>query len=169
MKLIYKTISGFKFVKIGEFYKCDEPYQVKFEGKEISIDLSIKLISDMFKQSDESAYLIFVNDNLVYVGEYSYNFEDRWLRKSKYVWHNTDDRIEEQLLLNNNVSLWLSVDPFIILPDDSRINISKSIEQEILKKEDLVWNKRGKMKKYSEWREANCTPVISIIQKLESQ
>ncbi len=164
MKFTYKNESGFNFVKVGEFYKSSESLTVTYKGKKYDIDLAINFIDEVFKNSDESAYLILINDTeRVYVGEFSYNLEDRWLRKGKYVWHDSDEKIIEELNKNNKVSLWLTVDPFYELPNGTKINISKSIEQEVLKNIYPDWNVRGQMKKHAEWREQYCIPVYQLL------
>ena len=170
MNLLCKEISGFKFVKVGYFHMNAIPYRVTYKGKEIECKLSLKLYNDLFKKADESTYLIFINDDPdpVYVGEYTYNLEDRWLRNSVYVWHSKDENIESELAQNNEVSLWLVVDPYLPLSNNKKINISKSIEQEILRVRYPDWNKRGQMIKYDAWRKDNCLSVLEIISRIKT-
>ena len=167
MDLVFKIVCGFKFVKIGRFKLHEVPPTVRFAGKQDQINVAIELFYDLFRQADESAYVIFADETLVYVGEYSYNFQDRWLRKGNSVWHNTDIKIEEKLRNNSEVTIWLVVDPCVLLPDGmTKINISKSIEQEILKTDLPEWNKRGQYKKWHEWRTNNCVHVTEIIRQI---
>jgi hypothetical protein len=170
MELTFKNICGFEFVKIGKFYLNESPLPVRYDGEDDHVNVSLRLIDDLFKKADESAYVIFSDNTLVYVGEFSYNFQDRWLRKDNYVWHNTDTKIEVELKSGNEVCIWLAVDPFALLANGSKINISKSIEQEILKS-NLVfpdWNKRGQFNKWAKWREKNCLRVTEIINQLNN-
>ena len=172
MELIYKEVLGFKFVKVGEFYLTDKPYPVTFDGKQDSIKVCIKLVDELFLNSDESAYLVYVEDEIFYVGEFSYSLKDRWLRRENYVWHGIDDYVEAMLSPPNEkkVSLWLTVDPYII-HGSTRLNISKSIEQEILRQTQPmpVWNKRGQLNKWVDWREKYCVSVSNIISKISGK
>ena len=166
MMITYKTLYGFEFVKIGCFILDASPILVTYRGKGDTVNVSINFVDDLFKKSDESTYLILSDDEPVYVGEFSYNFEDRWLRNGCYIWHNKDFEIEEALKNHKEVSVWLIVDPFVALKNGTIINISKSIEQEILKNSPPLWNKRGQLKKYADWRLKNCIPVSTIIEKV---
>ena len=169
MELNYREVMGFKFVKVGEFYLSDKPYPVTFNGKADCIKVCIEFVDDLFMKSDESAYLVYVDDELHYVGDFSYNLEDRWLRRHNYVWHGIDEDIEATLSLpdKKKVSLWLTVDPYTI-HEAKKLNISKSIEQEILRQTKPMpkWNKRGQLNRWADWREKNCTPVTNIINKI---
>jgi hypothetical protein len=175
MDLIYKELIGFKFVKVGDFRINDKPLSVRYKGDTAEVKVSLKLIDESFLKSDESAYLIYAEDELVYVGEYSYNLKDRWLKKEDYIWHHTDIEIEKALA-SKTVSLWLAIDPYLMLPDNSeKINVSKSIEQEILRRyspskdsDKPWWNKRGKVGNDPERRDLNCERVTKIIEKVIS-
>lgn len=168
MGLNYKTVNGFKFVKVGDFYINQEPKNITYRGKPEIITVSLKFTNELFRQSDESAYLVFSEDKLVYVGEYSYNLEDRWLRNKVYVWHHQDEKIENELKQRKEVSLWVVVNPMINLSEGTKLNISKSIEQEILKNNKPPWNKRGEFNKWVEWRKTNCRPVAEIIHQIQN-
>jgi hypothetical protein len=171
MELIYKEILGFKFVKVGDFQISENPHPVTFNGQKDQINVCLQLVDESFMKSDESAYLIYVEDKLVYVGEFSYSLKDRWLRTKNYIWHNTDGEIEKELKppYNKNVSLWLAVNPYTVLPNNKEINISKSIEQEILRQILPEWNKRGQLGKWDEWRKNNCVRVSVIIDKITNE
>ncbi len=80
-----KKYAGFDFIEVGHFYESNDSHDVRWNGKNISINLCIKLIDPSICKIGESAYLILVEDDVMYAGEYSYNFEDRWLKKEKYV------------------------------------------------------------------------------------
>jgi hypothetical protein len=156
-------IAGFKFIEVGIFYVSDEPLEAKYNGKNTLASVCIKLRHDTFKKVGESAYILFVDEDLVYVGEYSYNLEDRWLKKGKYVWHHKDNDILKALKENRRVTLWLSMNPYITIENGNSINISKSIEQEILKRLPLPWNVRGKLNKNEKWIEQNCIKFSEIM------
>ena len=168
MELSFKNICGFEFVKIGEFYLHESPLPVRYAGKDDFVNVSLELIDQLFKKADESAYVILSDNALAYVGEFSYNFQDRWLRRDNYIWHNADIHIEAALRSCKEVSIWLAVDPFTLLADGTKINISKSIEQEILKKYPPEWNKRGQFKKWAEWRDKNCLRVKEILNQIDN-
>ncbi len=155
-----KEIVGFKFIKVGVFYLADEPWTNK-KG-EWEIRASLKLFSDEYKKADETAYVVYSDDELKYVGEYTYNLEDRWLR-GNYVNHHKSDEIENEIKLKKEVSLWLAVSPYCSV-NGFTINMGKSIEQEILRHKDTDWNKRNKIKQWEEWRKENCIKVNDIKQ-----
>jgi hypothetical protein len=85
MNFEYKNVNGFEFVKVGNFYINNQPLEITYKGKKDKVSISLGLINEQFKNADESAYLICSEDELVYVGEFSYNLEDRWLRKKVYL------------------------------------------------------------------------------------
>ena len=159
----FKDIAGFRFVKIGVFYLSNSPKQVKYNGETVNLRLSLELISEDIKKLEESAYLLFADDELMYVGEYSFDLKDRWLRNGDYVWHHKDNEILSNLDNKRNVSIWATLNPYIEIEDGSTINISKSIESEILKKYDLLWNKRGKIRKNESWISKNCLKMSEIL------
>lgn len=91
----------------------------------------------------EQAYIITVEGIVVYAGEFSNSFRDRWLKIDKYIWHHKDHLIHQALIEEKEVSLWLTNNPWIETPSGLKLNISKSIEHHILKNNDLLWNQRN--------------------------
>lgn len=158
-----KKVAGFTFIRIGDFYHNETPIIVKYKGKETPITLSLKLFNDEFKKIGESAYLIFSDEELMYVGEYSFNLADRWLRNGEYVWHHKDKNISNAINKQKNVSFWITLNPHVKINDDITINISKSIESEVLKQLDAPWNTRGKTKKYKQWINTNCVKITDLL------
>lgn len=156
----FKLFLGFEFVKAGDFYLADVAWTGK--KREWEIYASLRLVSDEFRKADESVYVVLANDELKYVGEYTYNLADRWLSGS-YVNHHQSDLIESELKEGKEITLWLAVRPYSLTPENVPINISKSIEQEFLRQFDLEWNRRNKVKKWEFWRSENCVPVSEII------
>lgn len=157
-----KEIVGFEFIKVGVFYlEEDKPWTDK--NGEWEIKASLRLFSDEYKKADETAYVVYSDDELKYVGEYTYNLGDRWLR-GNYVNHHKSDEIEKEINSGKEVSLWLAVSPYYVIKDFT-INLGKSIEQEILRHYDLVWNKRNKIKQWEKWRGKNCIKVNNIVHK----
>lgn len=162
MELSKIKISGFEFVKIAEFFINQVTYKVTKGGKPVSLDVSIKLIDQRFEKLDESAYVIMSGEEIVYVGEFSYSLKHRWIKGNNYAWHGTVDKIKIELQKLKPVSLWVTANPF-----SRRINISKSIEHEILKTKLPPWNIRGQIKKHKKWREKNCRKITQILQEIE--
>ncbi len=159
----FKDVAEFRFMKIGNFYLNECTESVKYNGKKVELRLSMKLINENFKKLGESAYLLFVDDDqLMYVGEYSFNLNDRWLRNGDYVWHHKDREILTTIENQSDISIWATVNPYIEIENGNKINISKSIESEVLKKYDLPWNKRGELKKHESWISDNCLKMSDI-------
>ncbi len=163
-----QTIYGFDFVKIGEFYENKEPLITRNKKP---YNLCINLIDDGFAKLGESAYVVLVEDEIRYVGEYVYNFKDRWLRQEIYSWHHIDHNIPSVLEEDKSVTIWVTINPYITI-GDNEINISKSIENEILKNHtnpDRLWNKRGKLRENKEWIKKNCKRFHEIVDVRNSQ
>ena len=165
--LIYKRIEGCEFVKIGEATFADTPINAK--GTSGNYRLVLNLIDDKFLNAEQSAYLVYNNDKLVYAGYYSGSFQDRWLRKQNnlyYFWHSDkiDNYVNELVENNGNVSVWLTTYPYATLDNKERVNISKVIEDTIIIKLKPDLNKVGK---YLENNKKNTLAVREIIKKLE--
>ena len=158
-----KIIDDFEFIKVGSFCLSKTHLKYKYNSQQAETNLCIKLLYEGIQKLGESAYLIFVKNEPVYVGEYSYNFESRWLRKSKYSWHHKNNEIKDELINGNEVSIWVTRDPFVEIVKGHFVNISKSIEQEILKNQSMPWNHRGKLKKNESWVKDNCVKLSDII------
>lgn len=168
MVLEKKIMYGYEFVKVGTFHLAEEPHPVTYNGKKTTINVVLDLVDKSFAKADESVYMVCKNGNECYVGEYSYNLTERWLRKGEYIWHHMDEKIEEELRSGCNIDIWIATNPYINI-NGKMINISKSIEQEILKdKEPPTWNKKGQLDKWAEWREIHCKKVSDIIQEIEA-
>ena len=159
---LIETIRGWEFIKIGTFYCCKKPfeYSEKVEGVKKTITYehpaALRLIDDYFLKASESAYVLKIDNEIKYVGEYSSTLQDRWLRRRKDTtewlsWHsdNLDNKITSALKDSNEkseISLWLTVNPFLDGPNGP-INISKAIEQDfLLSDEPLPFNKKGNNK-----------------------
>ncbi len=146
MKLDRKKVCGYSFIKIGNFYKSNKPIEAKFDGKQLdNYNLAVKLIDDKFLNAEQSTYLIYKENELVYAGYYSNTLYDRWFRKQNdilYVWHGIEDKEKLKDDLRNHpekFSMWLTENPY---SDD--VNISKAIEDVIIMKEQPIGNKVGK-------------------------
>ncbi len=132
----FKEVCGFDFVKIGEAYLCDEPLKRKngtpviIGGKELK-DWRLKLklvVNENILNAGQSVYLVFKKKDLLYVGYFSNSFKQRWWTKQGYFWHSVMlCREVNELVSNNDISVWLSVNPY-----EGNFNISKWLEDEII-------------------------------------
>jgi hypothetical protein len=148
----FKEICNFNFVKVGEAYFCDEPLKkdngkpVIFGGKEL-VDWKLKLklvVNKKILDAGQSVYLVFKNNDILYVGYYSNSFRQRWWKKQGYFWHGDilDNKVNELVKKGDDISVWLSVDPY-----EGKFNISKLIEDEVIIQymdNGILLNKIGK-------------------------
>lgn len=140
-------VSGYEFIEIGEFVKYNNPLAVKFDGKTTQISVELILHNKAYKNVGESVYVVTVSAIPKYVGEYSSTLENRWLRKENYIWHNHDENILTMLNSSNttDVRLYLIENPYVVLSNGKELNISKSIEHDILQDPCLeLWNTRNR-------------------------
>ena len=130
----FKEVCGFKFVKVGEAYLCDEPLQNKngtpviVRGKEFK-DWRLKLklvVNEKILDAGQSVYLVFKNSDLLYVGCFSNSFRQKWTKRG-YIWHRKDMIINKLVKENNDISVWLSVNPYA-----GEFNITELIKDEII-------------------------------------
>ena len=159
------NIFNIPFVKVGSFYIADEPW-TGYDKKHgyWKVISKFQPVHDAVLKADENVYLVIVNDDIVYVGEYIYNLEDRWFKNSNgYVNHHIWKEIDEELKQRNDVSLWLCHYPYIDLPDGSELNIAKSLEQRIIDEYKPKWNKRNDRTKWKAWRKKNCIRINTIL------
>lgn len=162
-----KNIEDYEFIKIGQAKLSERP--IKAKGTSGDYRLIINLIDEKFLHAEQSAYLVYVEDELIYAGYYSGSFQDRWLRKQKgqyYCWHSDklDDEINALVKKNKNVSVWLTIDPYAILEKNGKkVNISKLIEDTIIMKLKPKLNKVGK---YLEENKKNTLSVEEIARGL---
>lgn len=177
MSFDIKTILGYQFVKVAHFYSCGKPYEIKKgkrKGEKWSVDTAISFYDGRFIIADESAYVIFAGDEAIprYVGEYIFNLRSRWVKELNgylYADHHMIKKIDlalkekSTLPVEDRVTLWVAIDPYAITPDGSKINISKSLENEIMRRDDLSWNTRGQVKSYEKKRAKECIKLSSII------
>ena len=141
-----KIVCEYDFIKIGNFYKAKQSIKAIFEGKPLeNYSLAVKLIDDRFLNAEQSTYLIYKENELVYAGYYSNTLYDRWFRKQNdilYVWHGIEDKDKLKDELKNypeKFTMWITKDPY-----NKDVNISKAIEDIIIMKEQPIGNKVGK-------------------------
>lgn len=142
-------IEGFSFAYVGDFFinPIRSPKKYKWSDKGVKyhdhITTCIRFIEDGLDKKEELAYIVTVNRKVVYVGEFSHSFRDRWLKTDNYIWHHKDYLIHEELSNKKKVSLWFVIDPYMERSSGVKINVSKSIEHHILKNINLKWNIRN--------------------------
>ncbi|MCT7546430.1 MULTISPECIES: hypothetical protein [Aliarcobacter] len=147
MKFEIKKVCDFDFIKIGEAYLAEKP--LKASGISSNYKLALKLINEQFLNAEQSAYLVYEEDKLIYAGYYSSRFKKRWLREQNeifYFWHSDNiDNYCNRLLNeeNKNISVWLSLKPYAITSNKREVNISKLIEDEIIMTFKPILNKVG--------------------------
>ncbi len=153
-----RKISGFRFVKVGQFLLSDKPYQFKNWTSKIVLSLYDK----KYEKADETVYLVMSDHEILYVGEFTYNLKDRWISKN-HVNHHMHNNIEELLTRGKNLSIWLAISPYCETPEIGELNISKSLEQWIMREYQPKWNSRSKSSESKEWRCNNCIRIDSFI------
>lgn len=178
----YKELQGFSgniyhFVKIAEVYLDDIPLQAIFNNKSLK-DWRLKLrllVTDKILEAEQSCYLVYDEDFLIYVGYYSGSFKDRWWLKKGYFWHSCklDDTINK-LLKNNpskSITVWISIDPYAIR-DNKKVNISKFIEDDIImaiseKEDGNFLNKQGKKLKFQQKETKAVSQILEISSNIQ--
>lgn len=163
-------ICGFRFKLAGKFFKNPIPSKSKYNwdkrgenGKLIPVHEHITTCLDLLGQINpdkvcETAYLVTVDNMVMYVGEFSKTLRARWLKVDNYIWHNKDDLISDALMAKKIVKFYLLEESELTLSCGLKLNIAKSVEHHILKnvhelKEDacndqpLKWNQRNKAKR----------------------
>jgi len=160
MSAEFRNELGFDFIKAGSFLFSGEPY--KFKNWTSKIVLS--LFDERYEKADETVYLLTSEEAILYVGEFSYNLNDRWISKN-HVDHHMYDNIEKLLTEGRVVSIWLAVSPYCGIPEYGEINISKSIEHQLVRDYQPEWNLRNRHSAAKEWREENCIRLDSFIKK----
>lgn len=143
-----KDFFDFTFIHAGNFFinKIKSPKKYKWGDKNNThdhISTCIEFSLEKLDKKTEQAYIITVEGIVVYAGEFSNSFRDRWLKIDNYIWHHKDHLIHQALIEEKEVSLWLTNNPWIETPSGLKLNISKSIEHHILKNNDLLWNQRN--------------------------
>jgi len=144
-----KDINGFIFNHVGDFYinsvRSVKKYTwwEKKDKKREHLSTCIQLFDDNSDKVKELVYLVTVDGNVMYVGDFSNSFRARWLKTENYTWHHKDHLIEDELIKRKKVSLWFIADPYVNTTSGVELNISKSIEHHILKNNNLNWNKRN--------------------------
>ncbi|MFT6909443.1 MAG: hypothetical protein ACJAS1_006162 [Oleiphilaceae bacterium] len=158
----FKNISGFDFVKVSEAYLSDTALKATFNGKPLD-DWKLKLklvVNESILDAEQSAYLVFKNDDILYVGYFSNSFKKRWWKKKGYFWHGDilDNKVNELVKSGHDVSVWISVNPYF-----EQFNISKIIEDSIIMKyaDKGIINTVGKSLKKDK---INTYPVREILE-----
>ena len=142
-------IENFTFNHVGDFYRNEIRSKKQYSWGDKNnkqkghLYTCINLFDDDFDKATELAYLVTVDEEVMYVGEFSNSFRDRWLITENYIWHHKDELIRDALREGKKVSLWFINEPCSEVYPGVNINICKSIEHHILKNKNLAWNKRN--------------------------
>ena len=145
---------GFEFVLFGKAFRCDQGMQMSGAYGNRMWHAALDVIHPDFLDAEQSVYLVKVDDKLVYVGEYSNTFKARWLKKGRYLWHsdNIDNQVNQLLQQGAEVTVWLSVRPYVMANEGIEINVSKSLELELIKTYQPEWNTVHKGEVFSKRR-----------------
>ena len=144
--IIETEIGNFEFIKIGTATRNKPP----LKAKNISDDyrLFLELIDNKFLEAGQSVYLILDEQDIIYVGYYSTSFKDRWWKKDGYFWHGdiVDNKIDKLVKKGRNITVWLSIDPYI-RNNDGQFNISKLLEDTLIMKYAKEYKNKDNNKK----------------------
>ena len=162
-----RKVCGYDFIKMASFYN-DKPIEATFNGKKLdNYTLAIHFINDEFLKAEQSTYLVFENDELIYAGYYSTSFEDRWIKKQSgiyYCWHseNIDNYIKNSQSIDK-FSIWITLNPYAKTDDGKIVNISKVIEDTIISNIKPSRNKVGKTLKENQKNTKSAKEILKSI------
>ncbi|WP_218354992.1 hypothetical protein [Alteromonas lipotrueiana] len=154
-----KYLLGFEYLKIGNFSFADTPCQLKTWVSEILLNLR----DARYEKIGETLYFISRDEEIVYIGEFTYTLKSRWLSKG-YVVHHIYDKLAEALREGSELAMWVAVCPYVNIPDMGELNISKSLEQKMIKHLKPDWNIRNR---YSADKEIWVTKHCMRLDKLQ--
>jgi hypothetical protein len=154
----YRSVSGFEFIKAGEFLISEQPYQFK----DWTSKLVLKLYDERYEKAEETVYLLTSEDQILYVGEFTYNLKDRWISKN-HVNHHMYDNIEKFVVTGKTIFFWLAISPFCEIPEYGELNVSKALEQQVMREHQPEWNSRNKQTGAKEWRSKHCIRLDSFV------
>lgn len=148
----YREYYGFHFAKIGIAALTEVKTNLWYDGKLIEgWDVAVNFLYPDCECIGSTTYLIFADDELMYAGEYSGTFQERWLTPRNGIWyldHSPNDFRIQDLLKSNEppeISIWLCLDPYLDAPNGERWNINMALERRIILEQKPKWNKRGKV------------------------
>jgi hypothetical protein len=146
-----KTYFGFLFVKIGVARLSEISTDIRYRGQVIKDwDVILELLYPGCELASQSTYLVFSNNELKYVGNYSGVFQERWLLARNGLWYichsENDFRIQTILQADHppQVSIWLCLNPHVEAPDGEIWNVSMELERKLIVSYQPEWNARGK-------------------------
>lgn len=146
-----RALFGFEFVKIGIILQTETKTDVRYrEQTALDWDIVVEFIYPGCEKASQSTYLMFVDDELKYAGQYSGVFSDRWLLHRNGLWYLDHSKIDfrvQKLLKSDNppeVSIWLAMHPYLTATDGEIWNVNKALEQRIIFELQPEWNYTGK-------------------------
>ena len=129
-----------EFIKVGKFLLSENPVKFQFDDDLVwDLNLELSLFSEEFRSVGESVYVITVDDAPVYVGLYNATLGMGLLTFGDHLHHDQELRITWALEKGKRVELCLGRDVFAEL-EGRLINISGSIQQDIIENEALPWS-----------------------------
>ncbi|WP_018983656.1 GIY-YIG nuclease family protein [Salinimonas chungwhensis] len=159
MGRIKKHLLGFEFLKVGTFSFADTPCQLKTWVSEIVLNLT----DVRYEKIGETLYFITRGEDIVYIGEFTYTLKNRWLSKG-YVVHHIYDKLAEALREGTELAMWVAVSPYVDIPQMGELNISKSLEQKMIKHFKPGWNKRNRYSADNEnWVTKHCLRLEKLL------
>ena len=160
-----------EFVKVADFEEASpRAYTVGGKKSDDKWTASLKMLDERYAKAERNCYLIVVDGNPVYVGEYQWNLATRMIQLDKsngllYFNHHKWKEVQTELENGRKVELFLCLYPYVRL--GNRIeNAAKTIEQSLLdgNSQKLVWNKRGSNTSYyAGWMDRHCLRIDDLV------
>ncbi|MGL6258802.1 hypothetical protein [Vibrio sp. WXL210] len=158
---------GFEFVKVADFFTA-APCEYKRRKQDGEWTAALELVTDVVRQAERNCYIIVVDGQPRYAGEYMYNMQDRMIKTVNgvdYFDHHKFNQVQDALAAGSKVELFIVADPYTMMGGRPR-NAAKMIEQELIdhNSDELTWNVRGgAWKKYAGWVAKNCHRVTDLL------
>jgi len=141
MNLITLKQTGYDFIKVGRFCIAEIPCTTRYNNDLVTeLCIELQLANKHCKEIGSSAYLITVDGDPVYASSYSNHLGRSLLVWGNYTIPEQELRILLALKAGKEVDFYLARSVFANLNGRS-INVSTSIEQDIIQFEGLSWNK----------------------------
>ena len=159
---ITRPIGPYMFIRVGRSVLCETGMVMPGSAPPRRWQAALELENPEFRFAGQSVYAFMLEDEVMYVGQYTNTLQARMLNRGRYFWHGdaVDNRIYRLLKIGKSVTLWLSLDPFIGVGKGEKLNISHTIEYELIRLLGPQWNTLHKQQKLSQ-RRAEVATIIS--------
>jgi len=143
-----KSVYQYDFIKVGRFKK-QKPDWSTTENYEYSVYLDYERPD--VEKIEQTMYLIFIGDQIKYVGEYKHTWWDRCIKRRRctelnYFSHDMGYSVRDILDgTGEDVTLWFLIDPIMQFQNGPLLNCNRAIELALI--QDLIadgvdiWNK----------------------------